>query len=1685
MCLLKISSFAVFVALAGVCRAGDSNVALSRPVTASGVTAGGAAAAVTDGDSSTYTAPSAAGVVGFYYQIDLGKEYPLQAIDLYSRVNDAANKLSRVRMAVYSDNAGVPGVERWGYEIRADGSNNLQGGVDRLLPSLHPTGTMRGRFIRLTNVANVSNAPQIAEIEAFEAPAPEVKYFGPDAGNITKTGAPGKPSQAGLSWNVSGATAISLDQSIGPVTGPTGTLVVSPATTTTYTLTARNGAGAVSRSVTIGVDEPELPPFISEFLASNGGGIRDSEGKRQDWVEIGNPNAFALNLSGFFLTDNPLLKRKWTFPPFTVPGNGYAIVFASNTTTPRPLLETPHTNFNLSAAGEYLGLIARDGTTVLSQFPMSYPAELLYPPQEQDHSYGVTAGVPGYYAAPTPAAANGIRYDGVVADTVFNLWRGIYTAPQSVSITCDTPGAQIRYTTDGSNPTATTGTVYTEALTVNSTRVIKVAAFKPGWAPTNVDIQTFVFPADIKSTAVAKSWLAPSVINGSAGPPAVPALTDAQMEAALREIPSMCLTVPPGTVIDGGVDKLAKLEWLDPLGVSPGFQIPCGVQLFGGAFTNFAKKSYRISFKGEYGASNLNFPLFQGHDRGWPATEQFDQIELRNGSHDMTARGFYMSNAFTDATMLDMGSYAPHSRFVHLYLNGSYWGMYQLRERFAAAMMASYYGGDSTDYESINGNLNAGGWAIPGLPYDGTDAQWTMMKDLARSGGNTYEKLRPFLDVPQYVDYMIMFMFGKSEDEYRTTGPVGAGHGYKFVLNDADGYLFYAPYAGPGIDRTVRDAPGRKAGDGPGSLFSMLYKDGGADYRTLLADRIHRSFAAPGGAMTPAANIARLNGLCNAIQQSMTIECARWNYQTPARWAAARADCLNWFNTRTTDILNIYRNTGFYPTAVAPVFSLPAGPVASGTVLQQTTTSPGGTVYYTTNGLDPRLDAAALPNTEFIGPATSGRIRVPLSAGDGVTLPETSDLMALYALDDGAADAVCGFNGTLTNGAALAAPGKLGAGAASFDGVNDNVQLGNPEALRFTGQITMAAWVKPASTNNFRTIVSRGSNAAVAPAGETFLRIGAGAWQGGFAVGATTPALAAGPATGTNSAFADLGRWTHVAIVHDGTAWRLYRNGVEISSVVSAGGAPANTTGWAIGARGPGDLHFWNGQIDEVRLYKRGLTPVEVAALAAGSVPNPAILWNQPGMDDSLWTPAAGALGFAPPGDALAAAISQDVGASLLGINASLYQRYTFPVSAVVKSELTALELRIKSDDGYVVYLNGTQVASRNVAGFPSGTSTASAETPDLAAIVGDRVSLTPYLSRLVAGDNVLAVHGLNRSAADDDFLLSTELYGQRGLVGLLPGAQPAGTGLALTRSTLVRSRTWLPATSSWSALQETFYQVGPSPCPPGALAVSELHYHPFGDGDGEFIELMNVSDAAINLRGVQFSLGVEFQFPTTRDWPLAPGQRVVLVDSELTFQRIHGWSAPLGGIFRGAFDNAGERVLILAADGVTPLVDFTYDDGPPWPGAADGLGSSLVLINPSPTINPALPSNWRVSTRTHGNPNRTDALSYNGIPGADADSDSLTSLMEFALGTSDGIANPLPATLTWDALGRSSISLDHANGADTAALSAQASSDLSLWNVPLELTARSLLPDGRLRSTWRAVLPTKPAALFYRFRTP
>lgn len=122
-------------------------------------------------------------------------------------------------------------------------------------------------------------------------------------------------------------------------------------------------------------------PIISEFLASNDHGIKDEDGERGDWIEIHNPDATAVNLAGWHLTDNASNKAKWTFPAVSIPSKGFLLVWADSKNRTNPAAPL-HTNFALSAGGEYLGLTRPDNS-------VSHEYAPTYPQQVPDIAYGV------------------------------------------------------------------------------------------------------------------------------------------------------------------------------------------------------------------------------------------------------------------------------------------------------------------------------------------------------------------------------------------------------------------------------------------------------------------------------------------------------------------------------------------------------------------------------------------------------------------------------------------------------------------------------------------------------------------------------------------------------------------------------------------------------------------------------------------------------------------------------------------------------------------------------------------------------------------------------------------------------------------------------------------------------------------------------------------------------------------------------------------------------------------------------------------------------------------------------------------------------------------------------------------------------------------------------------------------
>lgn len=233
-------------------------------------------------------------------------------------------------------------------------------------------------------------------------------------------------------------------------------------------------------------------PVLSEFLARNDSGLADEDGDHPDWIEILNASDSPVDLGGWHLTDDPANLVRWTFPPLTLAPQQFLVVFASGkdrTTDPGAPL---HTNFSLDGDGEYLALVAPDGLEVASSF------EPEFPPQLDDVSYGFQGAdqVAGFFSTPTPREANTTAIGLVLQAPLFSQESQILTSRPSLDLSLppNAPaGAVIRFTTDGTAPTASSP-MWGEPLRLLRATQVKAAAFDPNgrYAPSPVVTRHFI-----------------------------------------------------------------------------------------------------------------------------------------------------------------------------------------------------------------------------------------------------------------------------------------------------------------------------------------------------------------------------------------------------------------------------------------------------------------------------------------------------------------------------------------------------------------------------------------------------------------------------------------------------------------------------------------------------------------------------------------------------------------------------------------------------------------------------------------------------------------------------------------------------------------------------------------------------------------------------------------------------------------------------------------------------------------------------------------------------------------------------------------------------------------------------------------------------------------------------------------
>ena len=720
---------------------------------------------------------------------------------------------------------------------------------------------------------------------------------------------------------------------------------------------------------------------ISEILASNKNTIKDEFGLSSDWIELYNNSNTTIDLLNWTLSDDAGLPSKWRFPSVSIAPGAYLLVFASGNDikTVTPYL---HTNFKLSATGEFLALYNNNGVLVSGIIPA-------FPPQYEDVSYGLVNGNYNYINLPTPLAINSTNL--YVLPPTFSIKHGLFSAPFQLSLSSPIIGATIKYTTDGSSPSLLNGTDYKTPLTINSTVVVRAASvFNNNLSASSTS--TYIFPEQVLqqpdtkplypntwgSGVVADYEMDPEICNDTKSKNAI--------LSSFSQLPIISMVSKPSNFFSevdndttGGIYVFTSKEWeraasLEVFGsnYADNLQINCGVQLQGGNSRgpgNSPKHSFRFVFKPEYGPTKMEYPLFPGNA---DATNKFNTIHIKAGYnntwiHSTSAQrtsAQYIRDVWAKSTFRKMGQVSVHTRYGHLFINGIYWGLYNFSERIDNDFMETYFGGDELNYDVMKDYTEI---------VDGDSIAWHEMKVAVQAGVETntnYFKLlgkNPdgsnnlaypvYIEPTNLIDYIILNFYGANQDWDQ--------HNWAAARDRVDGrkgFNFFAWDTERILENVNTNIVTKNSTGYVTEIFQKLMKN--TEFKMLFADRLHKHLN-NGGCLTPDSVIADWEKFAREVQPAVFAESARWgDYRRDVRqtsssllyteeiWQAEKKRLIEeYFPLRSGILINQFKAASMFPSIDAPRFNSYGGAVNNQFKLEMTATS--GTIYYSLKG-DPR-----------------------------------------------------------------------------------------------------------------------------------------------------------------------------------------------------------------------------------------------------------------------------------------------------------------------------------------------------------------------------------------------------------------------------------------------------------------------------------------------------------------------------------------------------------------------------------------------------------------------------------------------------------------------------------------------------------------------------------------------------------
>ena len=434
-------------------------------------------------------------------------------------------------------------------------------------------------------------------------------------------------------------------------------------------------------------------------------------------------------------------------------------------------------------------------------------------------------------------------------------------------------------------------------------------------------------------------------------------------EVALTAIPSISITTDLDNLFDSATgiwanprsrgrewERPAAIELIDPTGAEPGFNINGALRIKGGGSrnpTNF-KHSMRLVFNSDYGDGELNYPL-----HGTSGVDTFESLDLKTSQSwswnrslaPLAGRGAdadWLRDVWNRETQGAMGHPYTRSKYVHVFLNGRYWGLYYTEERTSNQYASQYLGGNESDYDVIKQDTSQTSLKVEAR--DGTVDAWISMWPMVEDHQLNDEEWARFqneINVVNLADfYLLMWVAGDSDSTPRfnlersnnwlavrdRTG-AGVGGRWHFIDKDSESALCtnvqpermpdWNPTPPWNLDASLGFGVPDEFHLSPAWLMEAALTR--PEFVQIFRERVQRHMLTPGGALTVEESIARLDNYLPSVNAAIDAEAARWGntWVEPGfdrtNWEMASQNVRNCFALRTSVMLEYLSEDGLVP----------------------------------------------------------------------------------------------------------------------------------------------------------------------------------------------------------------------------------------------------------------------------------------------------------------------------------------------------------------------------------------------------------------------------------------------------------------------------------------------------------------------------------------------------------------------------------------------------------------------------------------------------------------------------------------------------------------------------------------------------------------------------------------------------